>query len=340
MTQKVNSQQLNFTMNFRVASLLLLLSKSSIFASAQTVSVCETVEPYNYDSGETNTASFVVSHDGAPSWVQLDLSSTQLAQGASLIIHGVNSSQELDARALAMNHSFSAVFDGSSVSVELSSPGGLRHGPTSRIIVSAIKVGICKKPLISDSLCGADDRIPSTDVRAGRLSMGCTGWLISEDVYVTAGHCRTPTSSTRIHFTYGTGSAPVEDQYAIDINSYLGVNGGIGNDWGVGRLLPNSSTGKLAGVRQSEKCGSPECGWFTLGNVPNVPSGNSIRITGYGTAVVDSQSQKTHVDKLTLIASNYLRYKPDTTVRMSSHIFSIAPIFKSLSNPLIYLIYR
>lgn len=184
-------------MNFCVASLLLFLSKTAIFATAQTVSVCETVEPYNYDSGETTTASFVVSHDGAPQ-VQLDLGFTQLAQGASLIIHGVNSSQELDARALAMN-SFSAVFDGSSVSVELSSPGGLRRGsgPTSRVIVSAIKGGLCKKPLISDSLCGADDRIPSTDVRVGRLSMGCTGWLISEDVYVTAGHCGTPTSSTR-----------------------------------------------------------------------------------------------------------------------------------------------
>ena len=299
-------------MKISIAIVLLLLSQSAV--SAQTVSPCETVQPYHYDSGETSSDSFVVSHEGAP-WVQLDLSTTELAQGASLIITGMKSSQELDARALAAN-SFSAVFDGSSVSVELSSPGGLRrgNGPTSRVVVSAIKVGMCKKPRISESLCGADNRTPSSDVRAGRLSMGCTGWLISEDIYITAGHCGTPTSSTRIHFTFGTGSAPVEDQYAIDVSSYVGVNGGVGNDWGAGRLLPNSSTGKLPGVRQSEKCGSPGCGWYTLGNVPQQTSGNNIRITGYGTASIASQSQKTHVDALTVIAGTYLRYIPDTTV--------------------------
>lgn len=300
-------------MNFRVASILLLLSKSTFFATAKFLPVCETVEPYNYDSGETTTANFLVSHDGGAPWIQLDLSSTQLAQGASLTIHGVHSSQELDARALAMN-SFSAMFDGSSVSVELSSPEGL----TSRVIVSAIKVGICEKPLISDSLCGVDDRTPSTDVRVGRLEpVGCTVYLISEDIYVTAGHCGTPNSSTRIHFTFGTGNAPAEDQYAVDINSYQGVDGGFGNDWGVGRLLPNS--GKNAGVRQSEKCGSQGCAWFTIGDVPLQTSGNNIRITGYGTAVVDSQSQKTHVDALTTINSTFLRYIPDTTVRIPLH---------------------
>ena len=201
--------------------------------------------------------------------------------------------------------------------VELSSRGGVRgngNGNTSRVVVSNVKVGLCRDDGIANSICGdLDDRIPSTDVRMGRIG-GCTGWLISEDVFIQAGHCGTPSSSTRIHFVFGTGNAAPEDQYAVDVTSYQGVNGGVGNDWGAGRLFPNSVTGKLPGVAQSEKCGSSGCGWFNLGPVPSTTSGNNIRITGYGTAAVDSRSQKTHVGALTTIGSDYIRYVPDTTV--------------------------
>ena len=153
----------------------------------------------------------------------------------------------------------------------------------------------------------------------------------------------TPSSSTRIHFVYGTGSAIPEDQYAVDVSSYQGVNGGVGNDWGAGRLLPNSVTGKLPGVRQSEKCGSSDCGWFNLGPVPSTTSGNNIRITGYGTAAVDSRSQKTHVGALTTIGSDYIRYVPDTTVSgLRYHcgtllLFFLPPIMLlTLVNSLLY----
>jgi hypothetical protein len=302
-------------MKISVASLFLLLSQSAVRAQ-ESVSFCETVKSYHYDSGETISDSFVVSHDGAP-WVQLDLSNTELAEGASLVITGKNGSQKLDAKALAVN-SFSSEFDGSSVSVELSSSGGLRNGPTSRVVVSAIKVGMCDKPP-AETLCGDDDRIPSTDVRVGRIG-GCSAWLISEDIFITAGHCGKPTSSTRIHFTFGKGSALPEDQYAVDVDYHQGVAGGIGNDWAAGRLLPNSSTGKLPGVRQSEKCGTSGCGWYTLGDVPQEVAGNNIRITGYGVASVDSRSQKTHADVLTEIADTHLRYIPDTTVSAFEYI--------------------
>ena len=81
----------------------------------------------------------------------------------------------------------------------------------------------------------------------------------------------------------------------------------------MGRLLPNSETGMLPGVAQSLKCGTPGCGWFELGSVPTTTTGNNIRITGYGTAAVDSRSQKTHVGPLVTIAGTYVRYRPDTT---------------------------
>ena len=79
-------------------------------------------------------------------------------------------------------------------------------------------------------------------------------------------------------------------------------------------MLPNSSTGKLPGVAQSEKCGTASCGWFELGDIPSTTGGNNIRVTGYGTAAVASRSQKTHVGPLFSIGSTSLRYRPDTTV--------------------------
>lgn len=115
----------------------------------------------------------------------------------------------------------------------------------------------------------------------------------------------TPSSSTRMHFTYGVSNAPFEDQYAVDVPTYRGANGGVGNDWGRGRLLPNSSTGLLPGVAQGD--------WYTIGTVPSTTSGNVIRITGYGTAAVDSRSQKTHTGDLTTVNTASLNYVPDTT---------------------------
>eukprot|EP00985_Skeletonema_marinoi_P000924 scaffold372_cov181-Skeletonema_marinoi.AAC.1 len=291
------------------------LNNSSSSSRRPPSHVCESLQPFTYDSGDTKAATTDVSIDKAP-WIQLDLSDSQLAAGAQLTITGGGTaSQVITSKGLASN-GFSAVFDGSSVRVELSSRGGVRgngNGNTSRVVVSNVKVGLCRDDGIANSICGDDDdRIPSTDVRMGRIG-GCTGWLISEDVFIQAGHCGTPSSSTRIHFVFGTGNAAPEDQYAVDVTSYQGVNGGVGNDWGAGRLFPNSVTGKLPGVAQSEKCGSSGCGWFNLGPVPSTTSGNNIRITGYGTAAVESRSQKTHVGALTTIEPTYIRYVPDTT---------------------------
>merc|ERR1719401_2299939 len=211
---------------------------------------------------------------------------TRLAPNARVVLTGDKATQELDASALAAN-GYSAVFDGSSVALELVTAGGgnLRgkggskgggkgggkgarkaslfavgaqggrgSGQSSRVVVTAVNVGVCEDDIGGQSICGpTDDRVPSSDVRAGRIG-GCTGWLISENVFVQAGHCGTPSSSRRLHFMYGTSSAPVVDQYAVDVSTYRAGGGGVGNDWGAGRLLPNSSTGLLPGVAQTLKC--------------------------------------------------------------------------------------
>lgn len=294
----------------------LIAATSNQLVSAQIAPVCESLFPHDYDSGITSAAFTTISYDATP-WIQLDLSKTQLAPNAKLILVGQDTSQILDAAALEANP-YSAEFDGSSVTLELLTPGGIRSGSTSRVIVSNIRVGLCEDDGIASSICGGvDDRTQSSDERAGRIG-GSTGWLISENVFVQAGHCGTPSTNTRLHFTYGTGSAASVDQYAVDVSTYRFLNGGVGQDWGAARLLPNSGTSQLPGVAQEEKCvaagKSAGCGWYTVGTVPSSTTGNNIRVTGYGTADVDSRSQKTHIDSLTTIGSNYLRYVPDTTV--------------------------
>lgn len=107
--------------------------------------VCESFVPYDYDSGITRKSiSTVISHDGAP-WIQLKLDQTQLAKNAKLVITGEKTSQEIDADTLEMNE-YSAVFAGSSVTVQLIPrvfDPSLRNLLTSRVIISALKVGMC-----------------------------------------------------------------------------------------------------------------------------------------------------------------------------------------------------
>jgi len=308
-------------MKFSLSSAILglLVAPSLRLASAQLPDgVCETTFPHHYDSGDTKLVDTVICHRGAP-WIQLDLSRTQLSANAKLVLVGETATQELDASALAAN-GYSAAFDGSCVELDLVTPGALRGrggrgggGQHSRVVVSAIKAGVCDDDPNGQSICGdADDRQRSDDVRAGRIG-GCTGWLISEDIFVQAGHCGTPSSSSRIHFIDTAGSAPAEDQYAVDVASYQGVNGGVGNDWGAGRLLPNASTGLLPGVAQSAKCDGEGCGWYNIGTVPAQTDGNNIRITGYGTAATLSRYQKTHLGALVTIGATHLSYVPDTT---------------------------
>merc|ERR1719253_1123434 len=268
---------------------------------------CSTAFEHVYDSGFVGTAgaSHDVAHIGAES-LQLDLGKSVLAGDARLIL---NDAEELDAAALAAN-GWSEVLPGARIAVTLRSDTG---GAPSRLVVKGyVAGGVCDAPS-GQSICGTtDDRVNSTDPRQGRIG-GCTGWLISEDVFIQAGHCGTPSASKRLHFTFGMSGAPVADQYAVEAGSYSGANGGGGNDWGVGRLLPNSQTGLLPGVAQSNECGSPGCGWYDLGPVPATAAGNDIRITGYGTAVVANRRQKTHVGGLAHIGDTWLRYVPDTT---------------------------
>jgi hypothetical protein len=98
------------------------------------------------------------------------------------------------------------------------------------------------------SICGTSDgRLPSSDIRQGRITLGgsCTAFMISKSIFVTAGHCGTATSNSRLKFTFNGTDTPVspENQYALELSTYKKVYEN-GVDWAAGRILPNAVTGK------------------------------------------------------------------------------------------------
>lgn len=102
-------------------------------------------------------------------------------------------------------------------------------------------------------ICGPqDDRAFSTDPRVGKITKynspgGCTISLIGKNCALTAGHC----SGLQVaHFNVPKSingvpqEARLEDQYEVE-NGQFNL-AGVGADWGVVKLRPNTITGKNA----------------------------------------------------------------------------------------------
>ena len=176
-----------------------------------------------------------------------------------------------------------------------------------------------------ESICGAaDNRSASSNVRVGRIMpIGCTGWLITDGRLVTAGHCISAATQT-VQFNVpassadGTPVAPaVRHQYRVVTSSIRSQNGGIGNDWAVFDVLPNTETGQMPATAQGAT--------FQLSNTDNP---QQVRITGHGVdgpapnfgaggpRNAQNQTQQTHLGNLTQNtggpSNGVLRYDVDT----------------------------
>ena len=161
-----------------------------------------------------------------------------------------------------------------------------------------------------ESICGtADNRIASNHPFTGRIMpVGCTGWIIDGGTILTAAHC-TGASMQTLEFDVPSSQAdgttvspPVRDQYRIVTSSVVSSYTGVGNDWAVFQVLPNTETGLTATAAQG--------GGFTLSNTAN-PS--NVVITGFGVdgpppnfgrspgapRNADNQTQQTHTGALT-----------------------------------------
>ena len=206
-----------------------------------------------------------------------------------------------------------AYFNGDTVVIEVWARPGTG---SSRVEVASLDMGIA--PVNPDrSICGpADDRLPSTDPRSGRLlPIGCTGWLIQDcaGCALTAGHCTGNITVLQFNVppSLSNGSIqnpPPSDQYPVDAGS-IQTNGGqgVGNDYAYFGTFANGTTGLTATAAQGPG--------FQLMAPPAV--GNAtIRITGFGTDSSPStrnQTQQTHTGALVTNSGSTVQYVADTT---------------------------
>lgn len=178
---------------------------------------------------------------------------------------------------------------------------------------------------LPETICGTtDDRVASANPRAGRIMpIGCTGWLISGGSFLTAGHCISSATQT-VEFNVPSSLAdgttvapPVRDQYRVISASIVSQNTGIGNDWAVFRVSPNTQTGLTPAAAQGAT--------FQVSNTSNPAQ---VRVTGYGLdgpapnfgtilpRNAQNQTQQTHPGTLSQntggATSGVLQYTSDT----------------------------
>ncbi len=248
-------------------------------------------------------------------WIRLYFENCHLPKGSRIRMTSLadKAVQFHDGRSILDYGESSCYFNGGQVRVELLAGPRTR---ANRVRVVHAVVEPADAVAGPTTICGTkDDRTFNTDPRVGRLSNGCSGWLINKRTAVTAGHCQSSTGYTILSFNVpkstSSGSkrqSHPNDQYPNVPNSIQRLSGGVGRDYAVMLLSQNSNTKKYPGEAQKQ--------WFQLGTVPTSTATQNIRITGYGTTSPRNElngAQKTHVGPMYQITSTYLRYRTDTT---------------------------
>jgi len=252
----------------------------------------------------------VIRAEGAP-WVRLMFKQLHLQPGVTLRITSLQdgAQQHLTARSARDWRQTSAYFNGAAVRVELI---GARPGQRNRVEIAQVMVGQVQP----ESQCGpTDDRVASNEAnRARLLDVGCTANLMVEGCFITAGHClASPSLVNVVEFNVplsnangGLNHPPPSSQY-VPTSNRRSTNGGIGNDWGVFTVSPNSETGLTPLQAQG-------AGLTMSTTLPSV--GQTVVITGYGVDTgTANQTQQVHSGAITTVsqASNTLQYQVDTT---------------------------
>ena len=168
------------------------------------------------------------------------------------------------------------------------------------------------------SICGVDDRVPSSDPKIARLVAaqgegGCTATMIGRTCAITAGHCK----SVMVLAEFNTpmskqgkaqGSAP-EDLYEIDQSSIFYKNGGQGADYAVFKIKQNAITGQYPGDVQGN--------YSVSYAIPKAD--DRLIITGHGVDYSDPErhlAQQTHtgvmMPKSRFGKQSVLNYRVDT----------------------------
>src|SRR5262245_56687310 len=197
---------------------------------------------------------------GAPNapWMQLHFADYDLVAGSYVILTSLQDGdqQRLDSRSLPAWQDSSALLNGDRIRVDLyvaPTDAGVKFKIPQLTVgdwVGGQPGGACNW---SCGICDNDDRVPSSDPRVGRLTSGCTAWIVSNRAQITAGHCVSPTFTLGIlQFNVPLSACdgtplnpPVVFQYPVIQSSIVWANTGGADDWAVFACEPNSSTGLL-----------------------------------------------------------------------------------------------
>lgn len=258
-------------------------------------------------------------------WLRLHFSDLNLGNESYLIIRSLfdDQWQKLDAVSIKQWYNYSAYFNGDVVEIKLF------LSQTDRnvfIKIDEVVVGEWSDGNNTESQCGpTDDRISSNQPATARLlSIGCTAWIIPNGKFGTAGHCLDGSGADVVEFNVppslpnGTLQHPgPQDQYSVNVATKIFSNSGIGNDWGVFEVYPNSVTGLMPKQAQNAY-------WPLVQDL----GPDSIRITGYGVDVgTANQTQQTHIGPNAGSSGTTMRYVTDTEGGNSG-----SPVIDGLTN--------
>jgi len=284
---------------------------------AQPAEIPYHIESYDLESGFYNGSnqagntvevfSAIVRVEEFP-WMGLHFSKADLGHESYIIITSLKDGywQRLDAVSIEQWNNFSAFFNGEAVEIQLfAAPFDVNVF----VNINEVIVGDWYGGSPYSSICGpTDDRIASDHPATGRLmNIGCTGWIIPNGKIVSAGHCLGGANIMEFNVPLSlpggtTQHPPPEDQYSVDATTIVGTGSGVGNDWGVFEVFPNSITGLMPHEAQGS--------YFTL---QQDLGPDSIRITGYGVdGGTANQTQQTHIGPNAGSSGTTMRYVTDT----------------------------
>jgi hypothetical protein len=243
-------------------------------------------------------------------WLRLYFGETSLPAGSFLRIRSLADGevQVLDAAGLALWSNSSAYFNGDTVEVELVAAPGTRGN---RLLLDRVAwEQVAGVPEGGCGICGADDRVPSSEDWAARLlPAGCSAAVFNTDsCMVSAGHCisggmvvqfKVPNSLSNCNLV----NPPVQDQFPVQ--QFQFSNGGVGEDWSVMRIGDNNvgqSPFERYGKLRPIAVGPPAVG-------------NPLDIWGYGidSECVKSQTQQHSVGSLTSVGGTFFNHNADAT---------------------------
>lgn len=201
-------------------------------------------------------------------WLQLHFGNHELGPESFVTVTSIKDGeqQRLDTNGMRVWQNRTAMFNGDAVQVELHvAPGEEGIFFTIKEVIGGEEISdrseVTGETSGPEAICGAtDDRVGSAHRAVGRTTGGCTGYIVSNGAYLTAGHC---TPIGQLHFNIplsqpngGIVAPPLADQCPVTTVNTVPFS--LGDDWAVFDLGPDADgNNRLAVHAQGAFFGCP-----------------------------------------------------------------------------------